>query len=179
MVRHWAIPFRRGGAPRWGGVSVDASQPASAEGVAQSLVTLRRGRVVAQGDVVGVEGQPPEGGLRAVDVAGVLLERGATLHRRGETQRREGFGEALRRGRAVFAEAGVLVGVEHTVVEDGLPALRAGKLLGVAVGLAHAHESGDFVVRYWRPRNIPIFDERGKLIFVLHQAEMVGIGRPA
>ena len=40
-------------------------------------------------------------------------------------------------------------------------------------------ESGDFVVRYWRPRNIPIFDERGKLIFVLHQAEMVGIGRPA
>ncbi len=35
----------------------------------------------------------------------------------------------------------MLVGVEHTVVEDGLPALRAGRPWG-AVGLAHAHEHG-------------------------------------
>lgn len=37
-------------------------------------------------------------------------------------------------------------------------------------------ENGDFVIRYWRPRNIPIFDERGRLIYVLHQAEMLEDG---
>jgi len=37
-------------------------------------------------------------------------------------------------------------------------------------------DNGDFVIRYWRPRNVPIFDERGKLIFVLHQAEMIDEG---
>jgi hypothetical protein len=32
---------------------------------------------------------------------------------------------------------------------------------------------GNFVQRYWRPRNTPIYDENGKLLFLLHEADDV------
>ncbi len=38
--------------------------------------------------------------------------------------------------------------------------------------------NGDFVIRHWHPRNIPIFDDAGQLIYLLHQAQVVEGGDP-
>lgn len=65
---------------------------------------------------------------------------------------------------------------------DGVSNLYASILTATECGIPHTmaiqrydvrDDDGNFVVRYWRPRNTPIFDEGGNLLFVLHQAEDV------
>lgn len=65
---------------------------------------------------------------------------------------------------------------------DGVSKLYASLLMATQSARPHSMEiqrydvrgaDGMFVERYWRPRNTPIFDEHGGLMFLLHQVDDV------
>lgn len=65
---------------------------------------------------------------------------------------------------------------------DGVANLYASLSIAVEMGRPHEmrlqryddrNSSGQFVERYWRPRNTPIFDEDHRLLFLLHHVEDV------